>query len=59
MWLKPVKKKKRWKKEIKKTVEEKSEEGTEILQSKEASGNLSNEVTKEEESESLKGLTSQ
>lgn len=43
----------------KKTVEEKSEEGTEILQSKEASGNLSNEVTKEGESESLKGLTSQ
>jgi len=50
---------KRWKKEIKKRVEEKSEEGTEILQSKEASGNLSNEVTKEGESESLKGLTSQ
>jgi len=43
----------------KKTVEENSEEGTEILQSKEASGNLSNEVTKEGESESLKGLTSQ
>ena len=43
----------------KKTVEENSEEGTEILQSKEASGNLSNEVTKEGELESLKGLTSQ